>query len=206
MHRRFLYLQAARAIHPSQIFTPWATALLRTSERFAHTFDVEMSDEACGTVFKDGRQWIVDLDAKICSCYRFQDTGIPCGHAVKVIYSIRRDPRDYMLASLTLKSWVNTYSSVNLRPLERNAVVELRSTQLAIGNISGIATPEPPMTVVPRGRPATKRKRKGDARRAGAKQQAVTGELPNVPDRAPPRCSICNETGHYAPKCRKAHS
>ena len=40
MHRQFLHLQNAQAIHPTQRFTPWATALLQISERHLHTFEV----------------------------------------------------------------------------------------------------------------------------------------------------------------------
>jgi hypothetical protein len=207
MHRRFLHLQAARAIDRSQLFTPWATALLRASERFAASFDVAMSDDNSGTVSQNGREWIVDLVARTCSCHRFQDTGVPCGHAIKVIYAIRQQPRTYMAPLLTVERWISTYSSANLTPLDQDLLGELNGDQAVhMGNIPGIVAPEPPLTVVPRGRPPVKRRRKGDVRRPeGSKQQAVVGALPDVPDRAPPRCSVCKKTGHYAPKCRQPH-
>jgi len=43
------------------------------------------------------------------------------------------------------------------------------------------------------------KRRREEARRT--KQQTVSGELPNAPGRAPPRCSVCNGAGHHTPKC-----
>jgi len=82
-HRRFLHLQNAQAVHPARKFTHWAATLLRRSERFANGFDVAMRDEDPSTVSKGARQWVVDLQGKTCSCLRFQDTGVPCGHAIR---------------------------------------------------------------------------------------------------------------------------
>jgi len=199
VHRRFLHLPAARAINRSQLFTPWATVLLRASERFAASFDVAMSNDNSGTDSQNGREWIVDLVARTC-CHRFQDTGVPCGHA------IRQQPRAYMVPLFTVERWISTYSSANLTPLDQDLLGELKGDQAVhMGNILGIVAPEPPLTVVPSGRPAVKRRRKGDVRRPeGSKQQAVAGALPDVRDRAPLRCSVCKKkTGHYAPKCRQ---
>jgi len=63
---------------------------------------------------------------------------------------------------------------------------------------------EPPLTRVPRGRPAKKRMNKGEMRRKLGGHNM--GGLPDIPDRAPPRCSTCKGLGHYARTCRKAHT
>jgi hypothetical protein len=161
MHWRFLHLQNAQAMHPAQRFTPWAATLPRRSERFANGFDVAMRDEDSGLVFKDGRQWIVDLRAMTCSCLRFQDTGVPCGHAIRVIYAIRRNPREYMPTALTIDSWIRTYSLGNLPLIDRNALLRLKQTQVEMGgNFPAVAALETPMTAKPRGRPTVQRKRR----------------------------------------------
>jgi hypothetical protein len=56
-----------------------------------------------------------------------------------------------------------------------------------------VARFEPPHTVVPRGRPTKKRKRKGELR------SGMHGSSPE--GRAKPCCSTCKKPGHYAPKC-----
>ena len=69
-----------------------------------------------------------------------------------------------------------------------------------------IAQCEPPLTKVPRGRPTKKRKRKGDIRRPRTKHPNISGQLPGLPSRTRPHCSLCNEIGHYAPKCTRPHT
>jgi hypothetical protein len=58
-----------------------------------------------------------------------------------------------------------------------------------------------PRTRAPRGRPAKKRKHREDARKA---KRPRNGGLPDIPDRAPPRCSTCNGVGHYARTCKRS--
>jgi hypothetical protein len=54
----------------------------------------------------------------------------------------------------------------------------------------------PPLTHVSRGRPVKKRMNKGEMRRKLGGHNF--GELPDIPDRAPPRCSTCVGLCHYA--------
>ena len=56
-----------------------------------------------------------------------------------------------------------------------------RDQAVHMGDPPGFVAPAPPLTAVSRGRPAVKRKRKGDVRRSeGSKQQAIAGALPAV--------------------------
>jgi hypothetical protein len=79
---------------------------------------------------------------------------------------------------------------------------------------SGLSEPplsdcEPPLTRAPRGRPSNKRKRKGDGPRnlRNLRRRLVeAGALPDIPDRAPPRCSSCKNLGHYASNCTRPHT
>ena len=101
MYRRFLHCQAAKAMQDSQLFTPWGTALLLQSDRWAQAFDVQMSDTTCGTAVKGIRRFDVSLEQKTCSCRRYQDTGVNCGHACVVIRAIGNAQRDFMPDYLT---------------------------------------------------------------------------------------------------------
>jgi hypothetical protein len=53
----------------------------------------------------------VHLDARTCACTRFQDTDIPCGHAVAVINCLKKPPLDYMPRFVHAHSWLRTYSA-----------------------------------------------------------------------------------------------
>jgi len=112
-----------------------------------------------------------------------------------------------MPTALALDTWIQTYTFGNFPPIDQNILTELRDKQVALGgNLPGVPVLEPPMTAVPRGRPALQRKRRGDVRRPGGAQPNVAGVLADIPRRAKARCSICKQTGHYAPRCRKAQS
>ncbi|KAL7257647.1 hypothetical protein ACSBR1_003874 [Camellia fascicularis] len=46
-----------------------------------------------GGIFGD--QYVVDLDAKTCSCRRWDLTRIPCAHAVAVIWNCNKEPEAF---------------------------------------------------------------------------------------------------------------
>ncbi|KAH0610214.1 uncharacterized protein H6S33_011741 [Morchella sextelata] len=58
----------------------------------------------------------------------------------------------------------------------------------------------PPVLSAPRGRPKVVRKRAGDLQK---KRQAMSGQLPDFPNRAPQCCSNCKELGHNSRTCRR---
>ena len=58
---------------------------------------------------------------------------------------------------------------------------------------------EAPVTRVPRGRPAKKRKRLGDHR------SGIPSIGEEIMSKAPPRCSTCGKVGHYARTCQQSH-
>jgi len=64
------------------------------------------------TQIPDGQIFLVDLTASACSCIRYQDTGVPCGHAVAPIYHLKaRAPIDYMPKTLSRGNWAETYKA-----------------------------------------------------------------------------------------------
>ena len=58
----------------------------------------------------------------------------------------------------------------------------------------------PPILSAPRGRPKVVRKRTGELRR---KRQLMSGQLPDIPDRAPQLCSNCGGKNHNSRTCRQ---
>jgi hypothetical protein len=218
MHRHFLRHQAATQLSATQRFTPWAQALLRESLSFAGRNKVLMATgsntKSHVTQIPDRQIFLVDLTASTCSCIRYQDTGIPCGHAVATIYHLKaRAPIDYMPETLSRGNWVETYKA-DMAPFDYecfNRLTKLDPNSLHpevedVGENENELQPcKPPLTKIPRGRPAKKRVQKGDVRRKGYNPSNGGLSLPDVPNKPPPRCSICKGVGHYAPKCRQPH-
>jgi hypothetical protein len=62
---------------------------------------------------RDGKRLQVDLEARTCTCKRFQDNGIPCGHALTVIYTCDRAPAEFFPDYIKTTSWVATYADRN---------------------------------------------------------------------------------------------
>jgi hypothetical protein len=144
----------------------------------------------------DQRQFSVNLTARTYSCV--QDTGIPCGHVIMAINTVKQAPMDFMPFYWSRQDWVAAYDSA-MPPITIDMVHELflsqerehqqpsmegEATQVRVedensdGNeegpegARGIAAVgreamqcEPPLTRVPRGRPAKKRMNKGEMRR-----------------------------------------
>jgi hypothetical protein len=242
-HKRFLRQQSALKLSDNERFTPWGYSLLTVSLRYARGNKARMGTQANDhqlavvTQMSDQRQFSVNLTDRTCSCVRWQDTGIPCGHAITAINTVKKMPMDFMPSYWSRQDWVAAYDSA-MPPITMDMVhepflsqerehqrpsVEGEGTQVRMedeisdGNeegpegVRGIAAVEreamqcePPLTRVPRGRPAKKRMNKGEMRRKLGGQNL--GGLPDIPDRAPPRCSTCKGLGHYARTCRKAHT
>jgi len=56
-----------------------------------------------------------------------------------------------------------------------------------------------PLTRIPHGRPAKKRKGLGDHR------SGIPSIGEDIMSKAPPRCSTCGKVGHYARTCQQSH-
>ena len=175
-----------------------------------------------GTVVqRDGRAFQVNLEAATCSCKRYQDTLFPCGHAITVMHRLRRAPIEYIPAYAKRETWITAYTH-NFLSIDLADVKLVYSSGRVLGDgagndsdsDSGLSEPplsdcEPPLTRAPRGRPSNKKKRNGDGPRnlRNLRRRLVeAGALPDIPDRAPPRCSSCKNLGHYASNCTRPHT
>jgi hypothetical protein len=104
MDQRFYRLELAISAHESEKWTPWARSRLQEHRLLARTNTVVIRSETQGLVRQlNNNVYTIDLEAKICSCTVFQENGIPCSHAITMIFAIPgRDLVPYMPESLTI--------------------------------------------------------------------------------------------------------
>lgn len=53
---------------------------------------------------------VIQISQKTCTCCRFQDTGVPCGHAIAVIYKQNVAPASYMPNYLKMATYREAYT------------------------------------------------------------------------------------------------
>ncbi|KAF8245684.1 hypothetical protein K440DRAFT_529275, partial [Wilcoxina mikolae CBS 423.85] len=111
--RRARREEKALLIPASQLLTPYGVARLAESIHFAqlNTVRMESIPGGVGTVTqsRDGKRYEVNLRTQTCSCKRFQDTKIPCGHAITVMHRIRETPNDYLPDFIKKGVWAAAY-------------------------------------------------------------------------------------------------
>jgi hypothetical protein len=167
--------------------------LLRNACEYAGKNQVRMSSrtQAQVTQIQDKATFFVDLEKCSCTCYRFQEHRVPCGHAVSVMHRLNLAPADFMPSYLRLTTVVSAYQAqfpaINLEEVRllaqgadiaANAVSDSDSdTDTDSASSSDLSDPpldpsEPPLTKVPRGRPKKKRMRKDEAHRQRNKRAA----------------------------------
>ena len=140
---------------------------------------------------------IVDLVAGTCTCRRFQAYGIPCGHAISLLFSQGQSLNPCMPIDLSIATLQAQYSTP-LPPIDISTLVVLDTDCC-----------EPPMTQVPRGRPKKERIWKEDVRaRRGIAAldlhcDADLGFLGSQVSAS--RCRTCGETGHNSRTCKRPH-
>jgi len=79
-------LLAVEAIAKGQ-WPPLITGLVEEGRNWARCNGLQMSSPTEARVVQpDGRIYLVDLTARTCSCRRYQENGVPCGHAMTLIF------------------------------------------------------------------------------------------------------------------------
>jgi hypothetical protein len=141
---------------------------------------------------------IVNLEAGTCTCHRFQTHGIPCGHAISLLFSQGQTLHSWMPAVLSIATLQAQYSTP-LPPVDISTLTACDTDRC-----------EPPMTRVSRGRPKKERIRKEDTRarrgitasalHCGADLTALSSQV------SASRCKTCGETGHNSRTCKRPHS
>ena len=204
MEKRADRLAAALlAAEEGRLTTPFVEGKLMEGRKWAQSNSVQPSSPTVGRVVQpNGTIYLVDLAAGTCTCRRYQANGIPCGHAMSLIFANGGTLTGYLPANMSAAQWAATYR-VPMAPIDVSAVV-LDPRDIC----------DPPITRVPRGRPKKERVRREDARRPRGRREFRDhgGMLPlgavvaTVPDSARSRCSTCGEPGHNARRCRRPHN
>ena len=116
-----------------------------------------------------GKKSVVKLREKTCTCRGFYEYQSPCAHAITACRWDGEDPFDYFDNIYLLK----VYRSIYEKPI----------TPISIENLPSMPGYLPPLLVRKRGRPKTKRHRKGEQQRQARK------------------CGRCREIGHNTRIC-----
>jgi hypothetical protein len=124
--------------------------LLSVTENIYEVFSMETS-----------RNYVVHLDTKTCTCWRWQITGIPCAHALAVSLKHGEDPQTYACSFFRLYVYRATYANPVFPPNVDDA--ESLETFMIAGDDQSDDNDDdddvvlPPNTRRPPGRPKKKR-------------------------------------------------
>lgn len=181
---------ASLVVEAGGLTTPWVEGKLEEGRALARSNRVQPSSPTEGRVVQpDGRIFLVDLAAGTCSCRRYQENGVPCGHAMSLIFAIGASVGSYLPAVLSAAQWAATYTT----PL---VPIDISSLETLADEIC-----EPPVTRVPRGRPKKERVRREDMRCPRGRRLLRERGVEAVWH----RCGTCGEASHNARTCRRPH-
>ena len=187
--------------------TPFLAEKLEEQRNYSRQNTTFPSSTAICRVQSHGRSGaihVVNTTEATCTCGRYQENGIPCGHAITAI-TRRRGAQGrldtYLPAALKTETWAAMYTT----PLTPILLADL---------VVGGDRCEPPKTRIPRGRPRKERIRREDGHRArGRRHQGGDGGIlplgaviAAVPDPVRSRCSTCGQPGHNRRKYRNPHA
>ena len=126
--------------------------------------------------------YVVRLDNKTCTCYEWQASGIPCGHALAVSLERNDDPQTYAKAFFQLDAYRGTYENPILPP-NVNAATTANEP-----NVDSAESLLPPIIRCPPGRPRKLRIR--GLNEGGREKRAF-------------RCARCGSTEHSRRTCKR---
>jgi hypothetical protein len=162
-------------------FTAHSQLILKEALSFAPQYNVQVTSATMGRAKRPQSDivYIVDLQNWSCSCLRFQDPDIPCGHAVALIHRLQKAPADFMPSYVKNRTLINSYAQnfcpidlVDVRSLKEGVALQAdinrdadhASESDSDSTLSDAPLDEcaPPLTRASRGRPSKKRKRNGE--------------------------------------------
>ena len=177
-------LAATSAISEGRSTTPFVDARIEEGRELARSNRVQISSPTTGRVVQpDGTIHLVDTAAGTCSCRRYQCNGIPCGHAMTLIFAGGGQLAPFLPVTMSAAQWAAAY------------VVPLTPIDISELEVNAQDPCDPPITRVPRGRPRKERIRREDCRRPRRRDPLVVRS----------RCGTCGEAGHNARRCRQPH-
>ena len=73
--------------------------------------------DECEVRDTNGGQWVVDMVNKVCSCRRWQLSGIPCIHGCVALFSMNRNPEEKVDDCFSKAVYMKAYENI-LRPMK----------------------------------------------------------------------------------------
>ncbi|XP_073119754.1 uncharacterized protein [Henckelia pumila] len=156
--------------------TPSTEAILRANFTVSQRLKASQLNAFEYQVFGDGKNEVVNLSDKSCSCRVFQVDKLPYAHAIAAIYFAKLDLYDFCSPYYLSQMWALAYAgTIYLVPIssEWNIPNDLR------------------YDVVP---PDVKRKH-------GRSQKERIPSIGEFGRKRSKKCGVCHESGHYRKKC-----
>ena len=161
---------------------PRARLLLEANKVESKRCNVAHSGDYKFEVTLSGNRFVVDLNARACTCRYFDVRGIPCSHAVACILWARQDPAnfvsDYFKKDVYKRAYIRGIPPMNGRNLW---------TQVEVGNVF------PPLVRRQPGRPKQKRRVDSGERHLTSPSLSRKGMQMT--------CSMCHQVGHNKKTC-----
>ncbi|XP_073138516.1 uncharacterized protein [Henckelia pumila] len=90
--------------------TPSTEAILRANFTVSQCLKASQLNAFEYQVFGDGKNEVVNLSDKSCSCRVFQVDKLPCAHAIAAIYFAKLDLYDFFLPYYSSQMWALAYA------------------------------------------------------------------------------------------------
>ena len=98
-HKRMKWFAERREkdLNTEGILVSKAAQQINTALNCARRYSVLKSNNVVHEIFSPEtiRTYIVKLDSKTCTCFEWQLSGLPCGHALAVSLKLHHNPREY---------------------------------------------------------------------------------------------------------------
>lgn len=98
--------KAERLLNKGRVYTPLLEGLIRAGRNYVQSNTCQVSSSTTGRVVEPrGLICIVDTVERTCSCGRYQENGVPCGHALTLLSQLGMLITAYLPDTLTLQRW-----------------------------------------------------------------------------------------------------
>ncbi|XP_078429314.1 uncharacterized protein LOC144701376 [Wolffia australiana] len=161
----------------SSYLVPSAEKLVAEAVADSHCYQVLRANKVEFEIVSSERTNIVDIQARCCSCRRWQVYGVPCAHAAAALISGGEDVRLYVDDCFTVAKYLETYA------LPIHAVPDRALWQEDVAELDAVV--RPPKIRRPPGRPKKKLLRVENLKRPKRVVQ----------------CGRCHLLGHSQKKC-----
>ena len=148
---------------------------MRLIQADLHVFEVQ----------HDGDCFVVNLENKLCGCYRWTLMGIPCWHALACLAQRRLDYEDYVHQAYHVATYARTYApKFNAMPGQNQ------------WEVTPYPQPLPPSYKIMTGRPSKRKRRKepGEGKKGKGSSWVKRPKRQNM-------CKRCGGLGHYQKSC-----